>query len=553
MAKRALIIANGSFADKEIGALVSPLADAERLRRLLMRPEVGGYDVTVVANSDSATARLNAQLFFNGAKFEDTNFILVSTHGIKDRKGNLHFATADTQMKALAATALDSRFLMERMEDSAAARQVLFLDTCYSGAFNRGMIGKNIRPTISLDDFGGSDAGSAIITASTAIQIAGEAESDGVIQSLFTRCLIEGIETGGADFDSSGKLSLRNLFHYVQDALRREAPQQQPQPHFRGTDGKMVIAFNPVPLELPSHLVKQVSSKDVTRRLKAIDELFRLARSGNGSHTLALERLRALTEDDSLSVSTVAREAINKLITKSPLASVAVSNVPFKDSGAIFLAKIISVNSMTQDAMIDAGTYTGKLHISDIHPDYFQIPVAMRNSLFQEYSASRLFHNIWTEEFFDADIPKLSSDPTQHTIQKVVAPRQVLLVQLCDGAEQGPHRFTTILAIGREFLTLAPNGGFGIRISKRIVATSERARLKRVITSLQLPPTMGLLVQEAAVNMSTAQIRNCFDVLAQQWDEIREETLASSAPALICRPVVEPPLTTARTTRNNKN
>ena len=194
MARRALIVANGKFADQSISPLKSPVPDARRLKALLCRPEVGGYEVTLCLDERMAGVLLTVQQFFDDAQPDDLHFVLITGHGIKDRSGKLHFATADTQVKALSATSVEARFINERMEESRADQQLLFVDTCYSGAFQRGTVNKSTSPTVTLDDFADDGVtGRAIITASTAIQVAGERESGGAIQSIFTKHLIEGI------------------------------------------------------------------------------------------------------------------------------------------------------------------------------------------------------------------------------------------------------------------------------------------------------------------------------------------------------------------------
>ena len=322
MARRALILANGSFADATISALASPVSDAKRFCDLLKREDVGGFDVTLCTNVDSVTARRQVQKFFDAAAFGDMNLILVSGHGIKDRAGKLHFATTDTDMGALSATSLESRFLMEHMDNSAASKHILFIDTCYSGAFGKGMVNtKSAALTVTRDDFGNDEAtGKAIITASTAIQLAGEAEANGATQSVFTRHLIDGIESGEADVGQDGQISLSDLFEYVRKGLKRDAPDQTPQPYYYGLDGSTVVTLNPAPkpVELPQELRAQIASKKPLVRGGAVDALVALARQGGREKDKAIEALRALEEDDSSVVQSAANRGLVKLLGPPP-------------------------------------------------------------------------------------------------------------------------------------------------------------------------------------------------------------------------------------------
>jgi ribonuclease E len=50
---------------------------------------------------------------------------------------------------------------------------------------------------------------------------------------------------------------------------------------------------------------------------------------------------------------------------------------------------------------------------------------------------------------------------------------------------------------------------------------------------MNLPKTMGCIVRTAGLERTRTEIKRDFDYLARLWDEIREKTLKSSAPALI--------------------
>ncbi|MEE3155157.1 MAG: Rne/Rng family ribonuclease, partial [Pseudomonadota bacterium] len=80
---------------------------------------------------------------------------------------------------------------------------------------------------------------------------------------------------------------------------------------------------------------------------------------------------------------------------------------------------------------------------------------------------------------------------------------------------------------------LMPNSSHGGGISRKISSASDRKRLKQVVSDLSLPRTMGLIVRTAGLSRTKPEIKRDFDYLARLWDEIRERTLSSSAPALI--------------------
>jgi ribonuclease E len=80
-----------------------------------------------------------------------------------------------------------------------------------------------------------------------------------------------------------------------------------------------------------------------------------------------------------------------------------------------------------------------------------------------------------------------------------------------------------------------PNTSHGGGISRKISNGADRKRLKSIMSDLNLPKTMGLIVRTAGLSRTKTEIKRDFDYLARLWDEIRERTLGSTAPALIYR------------------
>ena len=122
----------------------------------------------------------------------------------------------------------------------------------------------------------------------------------------------------------------------------------------------------------------------------------------------------------------------------------------------------------------------------------------------------------------------------RYKIQDVIQRRQVLLVQVVK-EERGNKgaALTTYLSLAGRYTVLMPNSSHGGGISRKISSASDRKRLKQVVSDLSLPKSMGLIVRTAGLSRTKTEIKRDFDYLARLWDEIRERTLSSSAPALI--------------------
>ncbi len=127
--------------------------------------------------------------------------------------------------------------------------KVLLLDCCYSAAFTRGGIKGNENNDV-IESFRGS--GTYVISASNATLPAHEEDENNKqsddIHSIFTRAIVKGIETGAADLDKDANISLDELYDYVYEQVQEVKPEQTPQKSSFDTQGKILIAKNPVPI-----------------------------------------------------------------------------------------------------------------------------------------------------------------------------------------------------------------------------------------------------------------------------------------------------------------
>ncbi|HEY1142632.1 MAG TPA: ribonuclease E/G, partial [Sphingomicrobium sp.] len=252
--------------------------------------------------------------------------------------------------------------------------------------------------------------------------------------------------------------------------------------------------------------------------------------------------------------------------------------------GNIYLAKVTRVEPSLQAAFVDyGGNRHGFLAFSEIHPDYYQIPKADREALLREEAEHAAEEERLRAAEYEADDDELDDDAVEgddeasdhaeedngdgpaetgtgsnrspvdesaadelrrkrqnlrrrYKIQDVIQRRQVLLVQVVK-EERGNKgaALTTYLSLAGRYCVLMPNTSHGGGISRKISNGADRKRLKQVMTDLKLPSTMGLIVRTAGLSRTKTEIKRDFDYLARLWDEIRERTLGSTAPALIYR------------------
>ena len=121
-----------------------------------------------------------------------------------------------------------------------------------------------------------------------------------------------------------------------------------------------------------------------------------------------------------------------------------------------------------------------------------------------------------------------------YKIQEVIKRRQILLVQVVK-EERGTKgaALTTYLSLAGRFCVLMPNSPRGGGISRKITSATDRRRLKEIMAELEIPKGMGLIVRTAGANRPKPEIRRDCEYLLRLWDDIREHTLKSVAPALI--------------------
>jgi ribonuclease E len=121
-----------------------------------------------------------------------------------------------------------------------------------------------------------------------------------------------------------------------------------------------------------------------------------------------------------------------------------------------------------------------------------------------------------------------------YKIQEVIKRRQILLVQVVK-EERGTKgaALTTYLSLAGRFGVLMPNSPRGGGISRKITSATDRRRLREIMAELDIPTGMGLIVRTAGANRPKAEIKRDCEYLLRLWDDIRDHTLKSVAPALI--------------------
>ena len=122
----------------------------------------------------------------------------------------------------------------------------------------------------------------------------------------------------------------------------------------------------------------------------------------------------------------------------------------------------------------------------------------------------------------------------RYKIQEVVKVRQVLLVQVVK-EERGNKgaALTTYLSLAGRYCVLMPNTARGGGISRKITNATDRKKLKEIANEIDVPTGAGLIVRTAGAKRTKSEIKRDYEYLQRLWEQIRELTLKSIAPAKI--------------------
>ncbi len=247
--------------------------------------------------------------------------------------------------------------------------------------------------------------------------------------------------------------------------------------------------------------------------------------------------------------------------------------------GNIYLAKVTRVEPSLQAAFVDyGGNRHGFLAFSEIHPDYYQIPQADREELLADERGhddeaddqanngdseanddetpttglsqkaavtAGLFASDDDEDLDPIDEsgsddaleearPRRRPSRRHYKIQEVIKRRQIILVQVVK-EERGNKgaALTTYLSLAGRYAVLMPNTPRGGGISRKITSAADRKRLKEVVSDLDVPDGMGVILRTAGANRTKVEIKRDFEYMMRLWETVRDLTLKSAAPALV--------------------
>ena len=212
--------------------------------------------------------------------------------------------------------------------------------------------------------------------------------------------------------------------------------------------------------------------------------------------------------------------------------------------GNIYLARVTRVEPSLQAAFIEyGGNRQGFLAFSEIHPDYYRIPVEDKNKLLAEASAKtdedlNLIDDSGEDnidEFNEEEFKKIKRNLYKnYKIQEVIARRQILLVQVVK-EERGSKgaALSTYISIAGRYCVLMPNTPRGGGVSRKISNITDRKRLKKVVDELDVSKGMAVIIRTAGSKRTKTEIKRDYSNSMKIWENVKKLTLESNAPFLI--------------------
>ena len=248
MARIALLIGISEY-QPGLNQLAGAVKDVEAMRRVLQHPEMGDFaesEIIVMPNPQRQDMENAIEKLFDNRKRDDLVLLYFSGHGITDDSGKLYLTNSQTRKydngNLVKTTATPASLIHEFMENSRSQRQVIILDACFSGAFAEGMKAKDDSSVDINQQLGGK--GRAVLTSSSSSQYS--FEQTGEELSVYTRYIVNGIETGAADTDNDGVISVDELHEFARKKVQEAAPAMSPKIYAVEEGFKINVAKAPI-------------------------------------------------------------------------------------------------------------------------------------------------------------------------------------------------------------------------------------------------------------------------------------------------------------------
>ena len=232
----------------------------------------------------------------------------------------------------------------------------------------------------------------------------------------------------------------------------------------------------------------------------------------------------------------------------------------------IYLGVVSRVEPSLQAAFVNFGRIRhGFLAFNDIQSDYYQIPTEDKEKLKEAEEKireelkntnsedSNNSENIKEQETNNSETINSTNDKNnenfhshkreklkntygvkKYRIQEVIKPGQVILIQVIkEERGQKGAALTTFISLAGKYIVLMPNTAKGGGISRKIMSSADRKKIRNILNEIEIPRSMGIIVRTAGANKTKNEIEKDFNNTISTWDLIKNKAVESNAPSLI--------------------
>ena len=192
------------------------------------------------------------------------------------------------------------------------------------------------------------------------------------------------------------------------------------------------------------------------------------------------------------------------------------------------------VDHAEMSAAIDGGDLVSEVVQGDDDTDAQEETQEDRHDDAQRDADSSEIESVGEEDALEEVPVRRHQSRKQYKIQEVIKRRQILLVQIVK-EERGNKgaALTTYMSLAGRYSVLMPNTARGGGISRKITSITDRKRLRSIVDELEVPKGMGVILRTAGANRTKPEVKRDYEYLMRLWDNVRDKTLASSAPCLV--------------------
>lgn len=246
MVKVALLIGVSEYGPG-LTALPMALKNVESMQRVLQHAEMGGFDeVKTLVNPNPPLMRKAIEALCSERTQGDLVVLFFSGYSFLDHKGNLSLGTSITRQRSTAEiipiTTVAASLVNEIISNSHCQQQLVILDSCLKNTFEEKLTVESDKNFYIKTQLGGK--GRTVLSCAAAVPRF--LKNIKFELSGYTSYLVEAIESGAADKNLDGWISVKEMHEYACRKLKQAAPALKPKFDTPGEENQILLSKAPI-------------------------------------------------------------------------------------------------------------------------------------------------------------------------------------------------------------------------------------------------------------------------------------------------------------------